>query len=264
VSFRSLRSYTAVSGAALKQEMSYSLWFFSFGFAAVLETLVLVYLWKTVLISDTSGAIPAVTISYVCMSRIVHQFTYPTGQLPVAIRSGNIGVLLLRPLDLQLYYLSYHLGTVAAEAGRIALPMYAALTVLVGPLWPPGDLALLQFAVSLVLAILVGFLMNFGSETFAFWTMNTWGIRAAREALVEILSGSLIPLFILPGWSATVVSYLPFAATVYVPSAIFTGLLTGAEAWRAIAGQAGWAVAMFVLTRLLWRYATRRVVIQGG
>jgi ABC-2 type transport system permease protein len=262
-----VRRYASVAAEALKTEMSYSLWFFSFGFASVLEVLVLVFLWRAVYAGDTGQTLPVALgemLTYVSVARIVHQFTYPTGQLPQAIRSGDISVLFLRPIDVQLYYLFYHLGAILAEMVRIALPMYIAVSLIVGPLLPHSGLALGQFVLSLGVSVVVGFLINFMTETLSFWTLNTWGIRAAREAIIELLSGSTIPLFVFPAWLAKGVACLPFASTVYVPTAIFTGIISESAAWRAILGQLVWAVGLTFVARGLWRTATKRIIVQGG
>ncbi|MEW6048158.1 MAG: ABC-2 family transporter protein [Bacillota bacterium] len=262
-----VKRYASVAAVALKAEMSYSLWFFSFGFAAVLEVLVLVFLWRAVYAGDAGQTLPVALgemLTYVCVARIVHQFTYPTGQLPQAIRSGDISVLFLRPADVQLYYLSYHLGAILAEVARIALPMYVAVSLIVGPVLPHSALALAQFVLSLAASVVVGFLINFMTETLSFWTLNAWGIRAAREATIELLSGSTVPLFVFPTWLANVVGHLPFASTVYVPTAIFAGIISGTAAWQAILGQLAWAVVLTFLARGLWRAATNRVIVQGG
>lgn len=262
------RPYLSVACAAMKCEMAYSLWFFSYSLGAVLEALLLITLWRHVSTSvvQAASSLPPSTelVSYVVLTRIIHQFTYPTGQMAQTVRSGDVITMLTRPIDCQLFYLSYHIGTVVTEIAKIGFPMFMALDWLAGPVRPTGTLGIFQFCLSLALAVIVGFLVNFGTETLAFWTLNLWGIRTAREALIELLSGSLIPLWALPAWSRGVVELLPFGAMVHTPASIFIGSVSGTQAWHALGNQAAWVLILAIATRRLWIRAITRVTVQGG
>ena len=69
---------------------------------------------------------------------------------------------------------------------------------------------------------------------------------------------------LLPVFPCTVVEWLPFQATTYVPASIYVGSLAGSEAWRAIGLQLAWVVILGLAAALMWRRAMRRVVVQGG
>jgi ABC-2 type transport system permease protein len=61
-----------------------------------------------------------------------------------------------------------------------------------------------------------------------------------------------------------VFSWLPFQYISFVPVTIYLGKRTGPDLWSALLIQLAWAVGLFVVARLLWRFSVRRVIVQGG
>jgi ABC-2 type transport system permease protein len=77
-------------------------------------------------------------------------------------------------------------------------------------------------------------------------------------------SGLVVPLVLFPGWTRDVATALPWAAYLQVPADIWLGHHSDAAAWRAIAFQALWAVALLAACRVVLERASRKVVVQGG
>jgi len=107
-----------------------------------------------------------------------------------------------------------------------------------------------------LLAVLLGMI--------AFWTLETDGLTMLYVLVSSFLSGALVPVSVFPGGLRTLVQWLPFQATTYVPASIYVGGIEGADALRAVGVQLGWVVLLGVGAALVWRRAVRRVVVQGG
>jgi ABC-2 type transport system permease protein len=60
------------------------------------------------------------------------------------------------------------------------------------------------------------------------------------------------------------VNWLPFQCISYVPVMIYLGKRTGPALVEGILLQVAWAVGLTIAARLVWRYSTRRVTVQGG
>jgi ABC-2 type transport system permease protein len=82
--------------------------------------------------------------------------------------------------------------------------------------------------------------------------------------VVNLLSGALVPLPLLPEWIQPLAAALPFRGLLDTPFRLYLGHLPPAEALLAVAHQLAWTVALVLLGRWLLARALRRVVVQGG
>jgi ABC-2 type transport system permease protein len=140
-----------------------------------------------------------------------------------------------------------------------------AATLLFGgtPAWPPGpELAL--FAASMLLLIPLKFLLVYSVGLLCFWTQNYMGLQWARSAVMNLLSGALVPLAFLPHWLGAVATWSPFAGVASTPALILIGRASGGHALALVATQAGWVVALWFGAKLLWRTAVRQLTVNGG
>lgn len=137
-------------------------------------------------------------------------YLYPTiAFISKDIKSGNITNILLKPIDYQIQFLNKQFG--------IALFMLFILTPIVilflfiskaHIVW--GNIVL--FFISLFLGFLINAAFNFLLGILCFWTENSWGIASFKLVLVEILSGTLIPLDFYPAHLQNlVINMLPFS-----------------------------------------------------
>lgn len=229
---------------------------------------VLYYLWETVF-----GASPVVEQftwermrTYLLVAYGVNTLLsfYSEARMFQTIRTGEVAVDLLRPLDFQTAQLAQASGAAVVE-GVIGVFSTAVLGVLIFVMSGPASLtAALLFPISVALGFLVKFHLSFLTGLLCFWTMNSVGLLWARGAVTNIFSGAVIPLSFFPGWLHTVAVLAPFQAVVYLPVSIYLGDLSGGAVWQALALQASWAVALWLLARVLWRPSIRALTIQGG
>lgn len=183
--------------------------------------------------------------------------------VPERVRNGRVAVDLVRPLPFLSQVTATQVGITAGMApfALIALPV----AVLIGGAAAPAS-ATAGFAYVLSLLLAYGISMLFGSAVgmAAFWTTEVGGFFMLYRMVGQFLSGSLVPLWFMPGWLAGTAHALPFQATNYTPLAIYLGHDHG---WRIVTDllvQAGWLVLAVLLVRLIWSRALRRVVSQGG
>lgn len=185
-------------------------------------------------------------------------------ELMERIRTGDVAVDLYRPIDLQLWWLAGDLGRAAFHLlGRGIVPMLLGsmafeLALPTSPgIWP-------AFLVSVALGVVVSFAIRYLVALSAFWLMD--GAGAAQIAFLAgmFFSGLLLPLNLFPGLLGEVARALPWSALLQVPADVFLGKRTGWSLVRAYGFQAGWALALLLVGRLMQSAATRRVVVQGG
>ncbi|WP_381798162.1 ABC transporter permease [Streptomyces niveus] len=185
-------------------------------------------------------------------------------ELMERIRSGDIAIDLYRPADLQLWWLAGDLGRAAFHLmGRGIVPM--ALGALAFDLALPGSpLTWLAFLLSVFLGVVVSFSVRFLVALSAFWLMDGAGVGQITFLVGLFFSGMLLPLTLFPGLLGEIARVLPWSSLLQVPADVFLGRHTGWGLLGAFAFQAGWALALLTLGRLVQSVATRRVVVQGG
>ena len=73
-----------------------------------------------------------------------------------------------------------------------------------------------------------------------------------------------MPLIFFPAARAEIVFALPFAAIYSTPLLIYVGTIGPDEYVRALLLQVFWIAVFGVGALLMWRFGSRRVVVQGG
>jgi ABC-2 type transport system permease protein len=179
------------------------------------------------------------------------------------IQSGMVSVDLTRPVDYQTARFAETLGGVWIEIGVVVVA-WATVIAAFGATDLPGPAQLALFAVSIAAVVPLKFLIVYIAGLTCFWTKNYLGVNWARIAVVNLLSGAMVPLSFFPGWLRILVEYLPFAGVASTPALILTGGLDGAAAVRSIGLQIVWALVLWFGARGVWRVAVRQLTIHGG
>jgi ABC-2 type transport system permease protein len=145
----------------------------------------------------------------------------------------------------------------------MTLPLLAAAPFLgISPLPTHGLIGGLLFALSLVLAIVVGLALDLiFSAILIVFGANIWLLSSLRSAVATLLTGAFLPFALMPFGLGEIFQWLPFAAMASAPLQIFTG--TG-NAAILLGLQAFWAAALVGLGAIVWNYARERIVSQGG
>lgn len=262
-----MRKYWAMFCSQIQLDAAYTAWYWANSVSAVLGMIVYFAFWHAVYRNtSTVGHMDFhQMITYSVIAMLLANYVSGVGTaLATNIKSGNVAIELMRPYDLLLKLVSMDLGSKLTTSIRNALPLLAIGFIFLGVHAPVSVIGALQFVLSALLGVLIGTQVDLIVGVCAFWTVNTWGLRVLRNGILSIFSGSIIPLTLFPHWLLAISMWLPFASMVYSPVAIYTGTLSSSAAWWSILEQIGWLMAMFLIVRLVWRQALRKVVIFGG
>jgi ABC-2 type transport system permease protein len=201
--------------------------------------------------------------AYLLVGFIVNVLGSTVGDWVMAnrIHSGMIALDLVRPINYQGMQFATTLGGVALDLAVIGVAG-GGFVLLAQPIEAPHHLGLLL--VSLLFVVPLKFLIVYLSTLVCFYTQNYHGVFWAREAVWLLFSGALVPLSLLPDAVQAVAAVLPFAAVMSTPALIHLGKVSTADAIGLIAIQAGWIAGLWLLSRLAWRGASRRLTVHGG
>jgi ABC-2 type transport system permease protein len=181
------------------------------------------------------------------------------------IRSGDVIVELLRPMQLVWQHL-------AGDLGRAS---FAMLTRFVGPvavgalafdLYAPGrPLTYLLFACSTVLAVIVCFGCRFLVNAAAYWLLDARGPLIAWTLVSALLGGLYFPLWFLPTpWAIAIVVGTPFPSIIQLPLDVLVERGDTLDQLALLGVQVAWAGMMLMVSLAVQRHGERKLVVQGG
>jgi ABC-type uncharacterized transport system permease subunit len=179
------------------------------------------------------------------------------------VRDGQVVFDVTRPVGFVPQMLAHLAGANLANTlvALIALPFAA----FVGALGSPASAqAFGLYLVSLCGGYAITSLLTLLVGMAAFWSPETSGFALLYTLIFQFFAGALVPVPLFPGVLRIIADALPFQAAAYSPVAIYVGSSDGAAALRAIGIQGIWIVVLAAVTRLVWRAAARRLVVQGG
>ncbi|MEN0061545.1 MAG: ABC-2 family transporter protein [Myxococcota bacterium] len=215
--------------------------------------------------NEIGGLDAQAVVTYVTVSQSLVMVCPQWGALGLAaaVKSGQVAIQLLRPVDLYGSVLARRLALSAYYVGARMLPVLciggmAGLLSWPDPTWLPA------FVISVVLGAIIGTSILVLAEASAFWFESERGVRYLILGAAVLPSGLLVPVDFFGPWLEVVATVLPFAHSLYTPTRIWMGGLTGAEVGGLLALQGGWAVALVWLARRVLAAGASRLQVLGG
>ncbi len=181
------------------------------------------------------------------------------------IREGTIKKFLIQPVDL-LDYLFWHRVAHKLVYYAVALVPFALVFWLCRGYfrgWPDW-ITIAGWCVSLVLAFLIGFLIESLMGLCAFWFLEVSSLVFVYMLLSYFLSGHMLPLDWLPAPYGDWIRLLPFKYLAFVPAAV----LLQKYDHQGLAFELGlgfaWVLVLYLLNRLALARGLRRYSAYGG
>jgi ABC-2 type transport system permease protein len=231
---------------------------------ALLRVAIVVLVWQAILRSPHAPHDPPASgvLTYIVLAQVLALQLNARSEVLTAVWDGTVATRLLRPMSAFGDYIAEMAGRWGLHWVTFSLPALALALLLHVRVVPASATRAAAFLVSLVLSIAVGTAVDF---LFALLVVrsseNMWSFRMARDALVPVLSGAVIPLSLLPWSIGSTLAWLPFASMVAAPLRIYTG---DGDVARLLGLQAAWAVVLWLVTRRCWTRNASRMVSFGG
>jgi ABC-2 type transport system permease protein len=263
-----MRAYFPVARATYMIGIVYRFGFLFTIFGNVVYLGVAYYLWKSIYRSaDTiRGLTFNETFLYVGLGSAIFILlkTYADWIIHHEIREGAIATYLTKPIDYQLYTLFANLGSMLMNLTAISIPT-ALVMIFVFQVKIALGPGLILFPISLLLAFLISFSIDYFIGLFGFYSESVWGLSITKEIIVSVFSGALIPLQFFPAPIQKVLFWLPFQAIYHTPLMMITQpKQDGQILLSMILVQLAWAAGLFFLARLFYSQAVKVLRIAGG
>jgi len=226
------------------------------------------YLWRSIYQGADSlrGLTFNQTFLYVGLGSAIFILlkTYTDWYMNFEIREGIIAMYLTKPIDLGFYMLFVSLGALAMNIMAITIPTVLMMTLVFKVQFVLGP-GLLLFPLSLLLAFLVSFYIDFSIGLLGFYSESIWGMSTTKEIIVTAFSGALVPLQFFPDAIEKILMWLPFQAIYHTPLMLITKPDQGWDVYiPMLSVQAMWAFALFVATRIFYNQAIKVLRVSGG
>jgi len=257
-----------IIGMTIKQRIAYrgALWFGTIATAA--SILIYYYLWQAVF--SESAVIDGYTfqmmITYIIIARVLASQFFNGINLTLAdwIRQGSIATELLRPIGILRSLFALRIGEFCQFLVFKMIPITIVAAFLLGASPPASVVHFLLFIINILAALVLLFFFEVIVGTLAFYTMEYYAVRFAKDAALTILSGGLVPLFLFPEWLQSIFRFLPFQHLVAGPIEMYLGVLSYSEALWALVNLGVWILVMMSIALLFFNTAMKKVVVQGG
>lgn len=219
----------------------------------------LVFLWRVIISSGSDvGMSLGQMLTYTYVSALLSDLLVVTTPASGWLSEGILLKLYGRPLPV--------INQLAAQTVGGWLPMLMLFSVPMALIAPLFGISLLPaspfFPLSLALCVLLGFAVDllFSCLSIKLRNMN-WLISRMRMAITTILSGTIIPIMLLPFGMARIVKYQPFASLGGAALSVFVGI---ADVKETIILQIFWNLIAWPIALLVWKKSQEGMVSYGG
>jgi ABC-2 type transport system permease protein len=183
------------------------------------------FIWKAVYSgrANINGIELSGMLTYFGATALIGYLTmdFADWNLQMLVRTGKFLTFALRPIHHRFFALSQKVVHRILGFLFEFLPCLAIFTFLFNINMMPKSL--FWTIISILLAFLMNFYINYIIGTTAFWFVQSTGIRRVFNLLQSIFSGTLIPLVFFPLSLQKLLFFLPFQYVSYVPAMVFTG-----------------------------------------
>jgi ABC-2 type transport system permease protein len=226
--------------------------------------IILMGVWIQAAQNGNFGLTPVDFARYFLAVFLVRQFTvvWVIWEFERQVVEGKLSPRLLQPLDPVWHHISSHLSERVAR-----MPFALFLVVLFFVLYPqtfwlPNFSNLVLFAVSVMLAFALRFVIQYTLAMFAFWTERASALENFWYLFYLFLSGIIAPLEVFPEPVRAIVLLTPFPYLINFPASLLVGLPV--DVTRGFLAMIGWFLIFLGVNRLLWRRGLKQYSGMGA
>ncbi len=265
-----LKKYATLTRAGIIEALQFRMSFLIMVIGNILYLTVTYFLWKAIYASVDTDVVNGMTFTdtliYLVLATALCGFLemYLVWDIGRSIQSGKIVLDLLKPMPYRRYLFWSYSGSFVTQFFFTFLPTFIIVSVVTHGAIPLG-INLLWFVLSVVLAIVINYSIDFIIGTVCLYTESIWGINIMKQVVVLLLSGATIPLAFFPDRLRTVVSYLPFQAIYNSPLSLLLNAHPDMQTVCTTLGlQAFWAIALTCISAAFWNRSLRQITVNGG
>lgn len=205
-----------------------------------------------------------VTTNFILSLGLESFFVVDDFYLSNRINNGSIATEMLLPVSFHGRMLTTNLGTAMFKLTFHFIPTFVIEVIVIGMSFPASFGSFLLFLLSALLGYGVLWSISFMFQMMSFWLINVWAIMTIKKVFINVLSGSMIPLWFMPEWMMNIIKFTPFSSIYFNPVQIFLGNISGMEIVQSFVKQVIWIAVLLFFGMVLWNQGKKKLVVQGG
>ena len=205
-----------------------------------------------------------VTTNFVISLGLSGAFGFDEMFLQNKLHDGSITNEFLKPVNFKLRMLSENIGDSIFKIIFNFVPALLFSIFFIDFCAPKSILSIILMIISVFLGYLVLWMISFIVQTWCFWLFSVWGIVTIKNVFVNILSGTMLPIWFMPSILRKIVSYTPFESIYFTPIRIYLGEITGKDIFYGMVVQIFWIAVLYLIGNMFWKNGVRKLVVQGG
>jgi ABC-2 type transport system permease protein len=164
---------------------------------------------------------------------------------------GRLSPKLLQPIDPVWHHVAAHVAERFARLPFTILLILLFFVLYPQAAWLPSWQSLLLASLSITLAFILRFLIQYTFALCAFWTERATALEQFWFLFYLFLSGMVAPLDVFPESIRNILFWTPFPYLIYFPSSVLIGVPVALV--QGFAVTLLWIVGLWILNRWLWR-----------
>lgn len=226
--------------------------------------IILMGVWIKASQNGQFGLAPTDFARYFITVFLVRQFTtvWVIWEFEKEVVEGRLSPRLLQPIDPVWHHVARHLSERLARLPFALLLVGLFFLLYPQAIWLPSLERIVLFALVLVLAFTLRFLIQYTFSLFAFWTERASAIEQFWFLFFLFLSGMIAPLEVFPPEVRAVAQWTPFPYLIHFPASILIGLPV--DIGRGILMMLGWSFLFLLCNRWLWRRGLKQYSGMGA
>lgn len=262
-----MRAYVEFAAKKFQNKMTYRLEFFM----GILDTIIslVVYLCVYKALYGDLDSIDGITLSMVATNFVIslglsNAFYFDEFFLEKRVNEGSITNEFLKPVNFVFRMLSENAGEGLFKVIFNFIPAVIFALFYTELCGPAGVVNIVAMIISVVLGYLILWLISFIVQTWTFWFLSVWGMITIKNVFVNILSGSMIPIWFMPSVLRKIIAFTPFESIYFTPVRIYLGELSGVDILKGMGIQILWITVLGLVANAFWKRGVKKLVIQGG
>ncbi len=265
-----LKKYLTLTRAGIIESLQFRLGTLVIVLGNMLYLIVVYFLWRAIYDSSGTDVVNGMTFSdtliYLVLATALFNFMemYFVWEMGRNIQSGKIVLDLLKPMKYRSYLFWSYSGSFVTSFLFTFLPTFIVVTAVTNGAIPL-KINLLYFILSVVMAVIINYSIDFIVGTICLYTESIWGINIMKQVIVTLLSGATIPIAFFPEPLKSIVLYLPFQSIYNAPLTLLLDGSPETEDLLMILGtQLFWCIVMTAASKLFWKVSIRQITVNGG
>ena len=209
-------------------------------------------------------------ITYIWLEQAFYALIYPfekDEELLNMIKNGNLAYELIRPQNIFIkFYIKMIAKKVVSSLMR-AVPVITIAFLLPKPLnllLPKSFTNFILFLIALIISCLLISSITVLVHILTMYTIDSKGILSIYSVILEVFSGSTIPIPFFPNWLKKIAYILPFRFISDLPFRVYSGSININQGITNILEAIVWTIITIIIGNLITKNALKKAVLQGG